>query len=588
MAKSTTISHLLVLILMCSVVFGFKAGDRAFWGKHGEARRAEVSREMVASGNWLVPHLNGDSFATKPPLYYWAAALTFTISGTFDELSARLPSIICGTLGVLVTYFWGRMAFSPRVGLFAGVILATSFLYGGMARMAGIDMMLTLFTTAALGSFTAGIVMSPRFNPLKQANRKLATRWYLLTAVWIGLATLTKNPIGLAVPVLAMVGFILVTREIRLILDLKPWWGLLIVLLIVLPWFLAVHQRVPDFVDVLHQETLGRYTDPDGTPHLQPFYYYIPALGAFAPWVIFLPGVAAAFVVRKTPRPLSKPYLFLGVAAVITFGLFSSVGSKREYYLLPLYPVLALLVAHLWDTYLSRPSDRFRTIVWKLVEFPYLGFAGALCVLGAGLPIAAQLYLPSYLAAGLGFGVVLIILGIVLLRFFWQQRPRLMFAGCCAAAIGMYLFALTTIVPEMDVYRSRKAFFQEVAVIIGDAPLVDYHYRGFDAQFYLQRTIPLYNDISELEALANSQTPPTFVLTTGRRYEQIQQTSAALNEYFEVVLNRVWTSAVDPERQKRLVLLRTGEQPPKKDNARLDFDKKLDLFGHCRHAAFHV
>ena len=68
----------MILLLLCGIAFGFKAGDQHFWGRHGEARRAEVSREMVASGNWVVPHLNGEPFVTKPPLYYWAAAAAFT------------------------------------------------------------------------------------------------------------------------------------------------------------------------------------------------------------------------------------------------------------------------------------------------------------------------------------------------------------------------------------------------------------------------------------------------------------------------------------------------------------------------------
>ncbi|MDY0095265.1 MAG: glycosyltransferase family 39 protein, partial [Candidatus Vecturithrix sp.] len=181
--------HLLLLLLVCAIVFGFQVGSYDFWGRHGEARRAEVSREMVASGNWLVPHLNGEPFVTKPPLYYWAAAAMFKLTGRFDEFSARIPSVIAGTLGVLVTYFWANAMFSARVGCFAGIILATSFLYSGMARTADVDMMLTLFTTTALYFFTLGYLRRQTAANLS-GKWNLSTVMYFLSALCIALGTM--------------------------------------------------------------------------------------------------------------------------------------------------------------------------------------------------------------------------------------------------------------------------------------------------------------------------------------------------------------------------------------------------------------
>ncbi len=338
-----TLRPWLIVLCLCGAMFWFQAGERSFWGRHGEARRAEVSREMVVSGEWVMPHLNGEAFITKPPLYYWAAALAFRLTGDFSEFSARLPSLISGTLGVLVIVFWGTAIFSRQIGLFAGIMLATNFLYCGLARTAGIDMLLTLFTTAALTCFS--IALERREHTVSvRAAKTHSTFLFVLTAAWMGFGNMTKNPIGLAVPLLAIAGYILLSRDFRLIVDTKPWWGLLIFLAISLPWFLLVYQQVPNFFDVLKQETVGRYLNPDGTPHLEPFYYYVTALGAFAPWVLFLPAVMIR-AVSTGWRNLSRSHRFLLIAAATTFVLFSSVGSKREYYLLPLYPVLAVLVA---------------------------------------------------------------------------------------------------------------------------------------------------------------------------------------------------------------------------------------------------
>ncbi|MBD3304859.1 phospholipid carrier-dependent glycosyltransferase [candidate division KSB3 bacterium] len=546
--------HISILLIVCALTFWVKAGERDFWGRHGEARRAEVSREMVVSGNWVVPHLNGDPFVTKPPLYYWAAAGIFTLTGEFDELSPRIPSLIAATIGILLTYFWVSTLFSRQTGLFAGVILATSFLYGGMARTAGVDMMLTLFTTAAAYCFFWGYMARPAVASHQGTwNRSLLM--YLGGTVCLGLGTLTKNPIGLAVPLLAIAGFILVTRQFKLLLEMKPWWLLLLFLIIVLPWFLVIYDRVPNFFEIVHQETLGRYTDPEGTPHYEPFYYYIPALGAFAPWVMFLPGVILSLLAKKRHQ-ISQAHLFVIIASVTTFLLFSSVGSKREYYLLPLYPFLAILVAIYWDDYLSMKKTTTSVWTWKALEIPLVAFGGLLCLVGLSLPVAAIVYLSHYLLVSSIFGVLFLGSGLLLLVFFKRGHLLPTFGTYSAATILLYLFALMTIVPEMDVYRSRKAFFREAAALVGSHPMADYNYEGFAPQFYMQRTMPVLTEVSELESFIHQQQTPFFILMTGGHYEKLHREHPALAEKFEVVLDRTWTSAINPNRHKQLLLLK--------------------------------
>lgn len=546
--------HLLLLLVVCAIIFGFKVGDYDFWGRHGEARRAEVSREMVVSGNWLVPHLNGKPFVTKPPLYYWAAAAMFELTGRFDELSARIPSIIAGTLGVLVTYFWASVMFSARVGLLAGIILATSFLYGGMARTAGLDMMLTLFTTAALFCFTLGDLRRKTAAHLS-GKWNMSTVMYFLSALCIGLGTMTKNPIGFAVPLLAIGTFILLTRDFKLFLETRPWWLLMVFLFVVLPWFLLVYLRVPDLFDILHQETLGRYTDPEGTPHYEPFYYYIPALGAFAPWVIFLPGVVISWVSKKFHQ-ISRSHLFVIVAAVMTFLLFSSVGSKREYYLLPIYPFLAILVAKYWDEYLEIKKTTNARWTEKGMAIPLAGFAGLLCLTGLSLPVAARIYLPAYLLLSVGFGLLFAASGVLLFRWFLTGHDSRIFGTFSTATVLIYVFVLLTIIPEMNVYRSRKAFFREVAAIAGEHEIIDYNYESFATQFYLQRIIPVATNIEELTAFVEQQDPVFVIMTTGQ-YEKFQRNAPELAMNFEDVFQRTWTSATDPGRTRSLLLLKT-------------------------------
>ena len=552
MRMKQRIWHLLILGLVCAVMFWFQLGGRDFWDRHGEVRRAEVSREMVVSVNWAVPHLNGEPFVTKPPLFYWAAAAMFTATGRFDEWSARVPAAVGGTLCVLVTYLWASGMFTPRTGLFAGLILATSFLPVGMARTGEGDMLLTLFTTTALWCFTIGDTTRARLQLSGQTVRA-PVRMFVLAAFIMGFANLTKNPIGLAVPVLAVGALLLATRDWKLLRDMQPWWLALAFLAVMLPWFWLMSQHVPNFQAILHQETIARYTNPDGTPHREAFYFYLPALAGFAPWALFLPGVAASFW-AKNRRKLTRPHLLVLLAFLTTFLLFSSVGSKREYYLLPLYPFLAILTAQYWDAYCERKRLMPYLWEWKFVALPVVLFAGLVSVIGLALPEAAHVYLPQAFWWSMLFGILLFVNGLVLLQRFFRNDGVGMFAALTTAIMLLAVFALLTIVPESNAYRSRKDFFQRATAIVGAHAVVDFNYEGYAAQFYMQRIVPVVKEIPALEALA-ARPETTFVIMPSGQYEILRQASPEIVARAVIVLDQTWTSATNPKSQKRLLLL---------------------------------
>ncbi|MCP4402108.1 MAG: glycosyltransferase family 39 protein [bacterium] len=542
------------------ILFGFKAGIRSFWGRHGGSRRAEVSREMVVSGNWAVPHLNGEAFITKPPLYYWSAALVFRLRGKFDEFGARLPSMLAAGVGVLITYFWASMLFSAQAGLFAGIILASSFMYAGMARSAEVDMMLTLFSTAALYFFSAGYLR--RSGDFQQNQRWIKSRgMYVLATVCIALGTLTKHPIGLVVPLIAIALFILLTRDVKLILETKPWWLALLFLLLVLPWFVVVSQHVPNFFEILHQETLGRYTNPGGTPHLEPFYYYIPALAAFAPWILFLPGLFIRLFKAENRSKISKGHLLVLCAFFGGFLLFSSVSSKREYYLLPLYPFLAILTAKYWDGYLTQGQGSGTHWSRKGIEIPLLAFAGLICLIGTALPVATLRFLPQYLPLSILFSLLFLFCGILLFKAFFQKRPLQSFSLFTIATVLLYVGVLMTVVPEMDRYRSRKAFLQEAAALVDGHQVIDYRYESYELPFYMQRIVPVVTSSDELrDVIAREHL--LYMIMRPNHYEELRQDAPELIEESDIVLERRWQSATNPRRSRRLLLLKYEQRRP--------------------------
>ncbi len=546
----THIGNMMIVGALCLLLFGVNAGGYAFWGRHGEARRAEVSREMVVSGDWAVPHLNGEPFVTKPPLFYWAVAATFTLTGRFDESSARLPSILAGTLGVLVAYLWATLIFSPRIGLLAGIILATSVLYGSMARSAEVDVMLTLFISATLCCFSAAYTLQARDGQTERRWNRSA--WmFLLAAFWLAVANLCKNPIGLIVPLLAVGGFILIRQEWKLLLKMKPWWQALIVILVMLPWFLVVMRRVPNFFDILFQETLGRYASPDETPHKEAFYFYLPTLSAFAPWILFLPGTIASLLKKRKTQAIAPLHLLLIISVAATFLLFSSVGSKRAYYLLPMYPCLAILVAKFWGDEIERQSGVSRH--WR--EVPLLLFAGIVCIAGIGLPITAAAVLPLNMRAALLFGALLLGSGIWLLALAKGKDRMRQFSAFSLATVLVYLMVIFMIVPEINRYRSRKDFFQQAAVIAGNYPVIDYKYEGYAAQFYMQRTITVVTDAEKLRQLI-APSEPVFILMERAPYEALRKEHPDIFAELDVLFDQSWTSATNPKKVRRMLFIK--------------------------------
>jgi 4-amino-4-deoxy-L-arabinose transferase-like glycosyltransferase len=241
---------------------------------------------------------------------------------------------------------------------------------------------------------------------------------------------------------------------------------------------------------------------------------------------------------------------------VTTFLLFSSVGSKREYYLLPIYPILAILVAKYWGDYVAMKQGVVKRWTWKAMDLPIVGFAALLCLAGLAAPIIAEMYLPRYMMSSVGFGIIFLGLGIALWVVFRRGQAGWTFGVYSVATICIYLFTLMVIVPEMNSYRSRKGFFHEVTHIVGEQPIVDYKYEGFDVQFYLQRIVPVLHEISELQQLVNSG-KRTFIILDDSHYDQLQREYPELLNKCQVALERVWTSAVNPKRQRRLVLLKT-------------------------------
>ncbi len=241
--------QIILLLVFCSLLFMLGVGRWDLWNPD-EPRYAQVAKEMVARGDWILMHVNGDTYVDKPPLFFWLIALSSFLWQGFTSFSARFPSAFLSTLTVLLTFFLGKKVYGSRTGFLSALILATSFEFAYLSTRANIDATLTFFTTASLILFLQWYkYRSPHPTPLPQGEREgVRGNWIksgnrrnlLIYGFYIGmaLATLAKGPVGFILPLLVSLVYLLVQRDWKAMKRMRLLTGMALLIVIVLSWYL--------------------------------------------------------------------------------------------------------------------------------------------------------------------------------------------------------------------------------------------------------------------------------------------------------------------------------------------------------------
>jgi len=303
-----------------------------------EGRYAEIPREMVVSGNWVTPHLDGLKYFEKPAMQYWLTAGAYVAFGE-HTWTARLWTVVSGLLGLLFTYYAGLRLFDRRTGFLSAAVLAGSAYYSAMGHINTLDMGLTFFMTVSLFAFLLAQGASK-----DRAEQRL---WMLLSFASAGGAVLSKGLIGIVIPGAVLVLYSLAKRDWGLWKRLHLVPGLAVFLVVTCPWFVVVSERNPKFFWYFFiREHFERYLTPISHRH-GAWWYFIPIfLLGVMPWLV-QSGRGLLLGFQKSRRTNSgrfdTPY-FLWVWVVFILLFFTVSDSKLPSYILPVMPAFALLL----------------------------------------------------------------------------------------------------------------------------------------------------------------------------------------------------------------------------------------------------
>ena len=500
-----------LVLILTAILFFARLGARALWSS--EFRWAEIAREMLATHNYFWPTINGHVYYDKPLGSYWLVIFSTPFTGGLNEAAARLPCAIAGLLAVMLLMLLVRRLYDARTAILSGVILATSFSFVFFSRHASADVETITGELAALLLFN--------HNEDRGGGIWVVGLWLIMAAT-----SLTKGLLGFALPLLVIGAYSCLrdgwsqffqelsrgalTNRIQWLIERNRWffnWYTIIGvalggLVYGLPFEISSRMMgTQKGLAMVYRENVVRFFHP--FDHRGPIYLYVYVIFALmAPWSALLPAaLVETHSLRRADVEPARADRFGLVYFWATFIFFTLSGSRRSYYILPILPAAAILVART----LAYPGELRSMIARRLLTIGYAIIAFA-AVAGIVLLIPAWAILPSpYDAlpdlpakfAFIVFWIVSVAAVIYAIRRFSPYRVAISMGAIAYLVMAyIYIFAM----PAAEAYRGEKPFGYAVLNKIGGSTdhLVLFKTEG--PLFYLNppKPLPEFDDKQDL------------------------------------------------------------------------------------------
>ncbi len=501
-----------MLLAFAFILFFYRLGSYPLFDLD-EPRYAEAAREMLESGNWITPHFNYELRFDKPVFFYWLVAFAYQWFG-LSEFSARFFSAVMATSSALAVYCFGKNLISKQYGFFSALILSTSILFIGIARMSITDMTLSFFMTAtSLCLFLA-------------AHKSL--RWWLAAGVFAGLGVLTKGPVAIVAPGAIFTIYTLLIGEFKRCL-LNRWLplALLICLGIALPWYvLAYQQNGHIFLEALFLHNVTRFSDVVSGHKQPPYFYALVLLAGFLPWTVYLPAAikrlwqrakAHQSHIQKQNFRYLVP-LYAATWALFVFAFFTMGNTKLLTYILPLFPALALLLGEAWLSRTEPTQETDETPSWKWFTVPAWMLVGA-CLIGGFLFVTRMDQLLPREAQGIqgnGYNLaamLALLAGTAVTAWLLsRKKSEKALLSLTLSMAAILIISMQGIVPNVS--KAAQGVMMDYLSRTGQNPLILYEIQRPSLTFYGKRRVPRFVEEDQPELVQElNKNKQTFVIT---------------------------------------------------------------------------
>lgn len=457
-----------------------------------EAKNAEAAREMFVNNDWLVPTFNGELRTDKPPLHYWFMMISYKIFGV-SAFSARFFSAVFGVLTILSTFHYTKKFLNRKIALLTTFILCSSIFFMQEFHLAVPDPYLIFFVSFALFKFYDFYL-----------NNKLVDGFAFYFA--LGLGTLAKGPVAIALPGLIALVFLLAKRDFnwRTLKRLNPLLGGILVLAVSVPWYILVHKRTDGaftqgfFID----HNINRFgSEMEGHGGL-PFVTWAFVLLGLLPFSFY---IVQGFIHSWKTRKTNDFILFSFIVSAVFVVFFSISNTKLPNYPMPSYPFMGVLIA----IYLGLILDRTIAIKsYKISLWLILIITLAMPIAGyiALAMVETQLFDARFSSVCLAILSIGSILSMIFLKR-KQLSKSIIALGICSMllTITMFQFVYPTLTDESPLVKAKEIMNTDTETIL---------YKGYDPAFLFnfEREFPYATTKAEVMEFLNKY-PEALVIT---------------------------------------------------------------------------
>lgn len=499
-----------------------------------EGVNAEAAREMLDSGNFVVPRFNFQLRDAKPALLYWLQAGAYRLFGV-NEFAARLPSALAAMLSALLVYELARLMFGSSAGLLAGIITVSSFLVCALARFANPDAILLASTCLTFLAFFAG------YAPRKPGDSPRQI-WFVPIGIACGIGMLAKGPVALVLPGTVILLFLIWQRQLALLWNRRLLWGAGAFALVALPWYamVTIETRGAFAKGFFIANNFNRFMAPM-EDHRGPIWYYpLVLLAGLAPWSIFLlPTLwyAVSSSRRSTPvdrllevqelqRPMAIRFLLGWCAVYLVF--FSLSATKLPNYTVPMYPALAVLTADFLNRWRRREIQPPRWVMVYCLTWLFvigIGTSAGFAIASGQLTVIDAKF-PSFplLSSWIWLGLIPLIGGILVVAFVWVQRRTKAVAVLCGSSVTFVAGIIGFAAISLDGAKAPRSLVSDAGTLRRDRDirLASFQYTQPSLVFYNQREVrQLMNEQQVLEFL--NFPVPSYLFVPETAWQELRQ-----------------------------------------------------------------